>query len=72
MMSALLYVPKGVTAKAPAPGIVAVQIIPLMVIVATVSSYFFHETGHVYTGAFINAMFITWYIVAGQATHFVV
>ena len=53
-------------------GIVAVQIIPLMVIVATISTYFYHKAGHVYVGAFLNAIFITWYIGAGQATHFVV
>jgi hypothetical protein len=53
-------------------GIVAIQIVPLMVIVALVSTYFYHKTGHVYVGAFLNAIFITWYIVAGQAIHFAV
>ncbi len=50
--------------------IVAIQIVPLMIIVALLITYFFHKTGRVYTGAFLVAMLITWYIVAGQATHF--
>ncbi len=50
--------------------IVAFQLVPLMAVVALVSTYFFYKTGRIYTGAFINALFITWYIVAGQAIHF--
>jgi len=52
--------------------IVAFQFVPVMAIVACISTYFYHKTGKIYTGAFINALFVTWYIVAGQATHFVV
>ena len=44
----------------------------LLVAVAYVSTYFYHKTGKIYTGAFINALFITWYIVAGQAIHFAI
>jgi pimeloyl-ACP methyl ester carboxylesterase len=50
--------------------IVAFQLVPLMAIIACVSTFFYHKTGKIYTGAFINALFITWYIVAGQAIHF--
>ena len=50
--------------------IVAFQFVPLMAIGACISTYFYHKTGKIYTGAFINALFITWYIVAGQAIHF--
>ena len=50
--------------------IVAFQFVPLLTIVGIVSTYFFRLTGRVYTGALISAMFITWVIVAGQATHF--
>ncbi len=50
--------------------IVAIQFVPLLAIAALVSTYFFRKTGHVYVGAFLNALFITAYIVAGQATHF--
>jgi hypothetical protein len=49
--------------------IVAIQMLPLFVIVSLVSSYFYEKTGLVYAGAFTNAMFISWYIVASEATH---
>ena len=50
--------------------IVAFQFVPLMMVVGCVSTYFYHKTGKIYTGAFLNAIFITWYIVAGQAIHY--
>jgi len=50
--------------------IVAIQFIPLLIILACINSYCFRLSGNGYLGAFINALFITWYIVAGQATHF--
>lgn len=51
-------------------GIVANQFIPLLAITGCVSTYFFRKTGTVYAGAFVNALFITWYIVAGQAIQY--
>jgi hypothetical protein len=54
----------------PLLSIVAFQFIGLLTIVGVVMTYFFRKTGTVYTGALISAMFITWVIVAGQATHF--
>ena len=50
--------------------IVAIQVLPLFIIVTFISTYFFEKTGLIYPGAFINALFITWYIIASQATHF--
>jgi pimeloyl-ACP methyl ester carboxylesterase len=50
--------------------ILGYQFIPLLGIVALISTYFFRKTGQVYVGAFLNAMLITWIVVAGQATHF--
>jgi hypothetical protein len=50
--------------------IVMFQFIPIFIIVAMVSTYFYRKTGHIYVGAFINAMVVTWVIVAGQATHY--
>jgi pimeloyl-ACP methyl ester carboxylesterase len=50
--------------------IVAIQFVPLLVIVAFILTYFFRLTGRIYVGAFICALFITWYIVAGQAIQF--
>ena len=51
-------------------GIVLLQFIPIFTIVALISTYFFRKTGHIYVGSFINAMLVTWIVVAGQATHF--
>jgi pimeloyl-ACP methyl ester carboxylesterase len=50
--------------------IVMFQFVPIFVIVALVSTYFFRKTGHIYVGAFTNALLVTWIVVAGQATHF--
>ncbi len=50
--------------------IVAFQFIPIMAIVALLLTYFIYKTGRIYTGAFLCALLVAWYIVAGQATHF--
>ena len=52
------------------PTIVLGQFLPMFTIVALVSTYFYRKTGHIYTGAFLCAMLVTWIIVAGTATHF--
>ncbi len=52
--------------------IVAFQFIPLMAIVGSISTYFYYKTGHIYLGAFLNGMLITWIIVAGTATHILI
>ncbi|BAS27070.1 alpha/beta hydrolase family protein [Limnochorda pilosa] len=51
-------------------GIIAYQFIPLTALAGALSTFFFRKTGSVYAGAMVNALFITWYIVAGQAIHF--
>ena len=50
--------------------IVMFQFFPIFAIVGLVSTYFYRKTGHIYTGAFLSAMLVTWIVVAGQATHF--
>jgi hypothetical protein len=50
--------------------IVAIQFVPLLFIVGLLQTYFFRITGRIYVGAFICALFVTWYIVAGQAIQF--
>jgi pimeloyl-ACP methyl ester carboxylesterase len=50
--------------------IVMFQFLPIFTMVALVSTYYFRKTGHIFVGSFINAMLITWIVVAGQATHF--
>jgi len=50
--------------------IIAFQLLPIMTIVAVVSTYFYRRTGHVYVGAFTSGLLVTWIVVASQATHF--
>jgi pimeloyl-ACP methyl ester carboxylesterase len=47
--------------------IIAIQILPLLTIVALVYTYFYRKTGHIYAGAFLSAMLVTWILVASQA-----
>jgi hypothetical protein len=54
----------------PCWGLILIQIVPLLIIAGLISTYFFRKTGHIYLGAFICVLFITWYIVAGQAIQF--
>jgi hypothetical protein len=49
--------------------IIALQLLPIMTIVAVVSTFFYRRTGHVYVGAFASGMLVTWIVVASQATH---
>jgi len=43
---------------------------PLLGILSLITTYFFRKTGHIYVGAFLSAMLITWIVVAGQVIHF--
>ena len=47
--------------------ILAIQFVPLMIIVAIVATFTFRRTASYAPGALICALFVTWYIVAGQA-----
>jgi pimeloyl-ACP methyl ester carboxylesterase len=69
------YIPLGTghtltTADQPLLSIVAFQFVPVYIIVASISTYFYHKTGRIYAGAFINAILNTAIIVAGTATQF--
>jgi len=46
-----------------------IGLIVLIPIVAGLSTFFFRMTGHVYVGAFICTLFITWYLVAANTTY---
>jgi len=48
--------------------IVAIQFVPLMILVGCVSTWGFYRTGSVFPGGFINGLIVCWYVVAGQAT----
>lgn len=50
--------------------IVAIQFLVLLPVVGLISTYFFQRTGHIYAGAFVNGLLITWIVVGGQATHY--
>jgi hypothetical protein len=47
--------------------VIGFQFIPLLTLTAFFSTFFFRKTGNIYTGAFMNALFLTWYIVGNQA-----
>jgi len=75
IFEALMYGPlfAGGTLAIPAAAlwvIIMFQFFPVFAIAAMVSTYYYRKTGHIYTGAFLCAMLVTWIIVAGQATHF--
>jgi pimeloyl-ACP methyl ester carboxylesterase len=48
--------------------IVGIQFIPILTILAIVSTFAYRRTNSYAPGAFVSALFVTWYIVAGQAT----
>ena len=49
--------------------IVAFQLLILLPVTGMLSSYLFEKTGSIWPGAFANALFISWYVIASQATH---
>ena len=55
-------------ASQPLLTIVAFQFVPLMAFVGCVTTYCFYRTNNLYTGAFLNSLLVTWYMVAGTAT----
>lgn len=56
------------TPDEPLNTIVMIQFVPLLLIVSIISTFTFRRTGRALPGALICALFVTWYIVAGQAT----
>jgi pimeloyl-ACP methyl ester carboxylesterase len=48
--------------------IIAINFLPLMVIVAVISTFTFRRTGSYVPGASICALLVAWYVVVGQAT----
>jgi pimeloyl-ACP methyl ester carboxylesterase len=54
-------------ASQPLLTIIAFQFVPLLALAALVSTFCWYRTGTIYTGAFINSILITWYMVAGTA-----
>jgi hypothetical protein len=50
--------------------IITLQFVPLMAMAGLVTAYFQRKTGHVWVGAFLSGILVSWIVVAGQATHF--
>lgn len=48
--------------------IISINFVPLMSLVAVVSTFAWRRTGHHLPGALISAGFVAWYVVVGQAT----
>lgn len=49
--------------------IVAIQFVPVLAITAIISVFAWRRTGGIAAGAVMSGVFVTWYVVAGQATH---
>lgn len=58
-------------ASQPLLTIVAFQFVPLLALIAVISTWCFHRTNNIYTGVFVNSLLVTWYMVAGTATQVV-
>ena len=48
--------------------IMAFQLLLIFTIVALAYTYFFRKTAHIYVGAFLCALLVTWILVASQPT----
>lgn len=49
--------------------IIAIQFVVILAVAGAVSTYCFHLTGRIWVGSLLNGLFVTWVIVASQATH---
>jgi hypothetical protein len=48
--------------------IISINLVPLMAFVAVLSTFAYRRTGHYLPGAFLCALFVSWFMVVGQAT----
>jgi len=46
------------------------QNVPIVIVIALRMIFFNRKTGHIYVGAWISAVMITWIVVAEQATRY--
>jgi pimeloyl-ACP methyl ester carboxylesterase len=72
IMLALQYLNMRATGLLLTPGeplntIIAFQFVPLLAVIGVIAAFTYRRTGDYAAGAFICALFITWYIVAGTA-----
>ncbi|GHA99449.1 hypothetical protein GCM10009069_22790 [Algimonas arctica] len=59
-----------ITPNEPLNTIIMHQFVPLMLIIAVIGTFTYQRTGSYLPGAFINTLFVTWYIVASQAIQY--
>jgi putative effector of murein hydrolase LrgA (UPF0299 family) len=52
----------------PLHAIMAFQFVPILAIVALISTFTYRRTNSIVPGAVISTLFVTWYVVAGTAT----
>ena len=69
------YAPLFLTGALPVPAealnaIISIQFLPLMTAVAVIAVFTWRRTNSHLPGAFVAALFVTWYIVAGTAVQF--
>lgn len=69
------YAPLFITGALPVPAealnaIISIQFLPLMTIVAVIFVFTWRRTNSHLPGAFVAALFVTWYIVAGTAVQY--
>jgi pimeloyl-ACP methyl ester carboxylesterase len=50
--------------------IVAIQFVPVLALTSAISVFAWRRTGRTAAGAFLCGLLVTWYVVAGQATHY--
>ena len=68
LVSGKLFNPLPDPGFVPLSTIVAIQFVPLLAIVAVISTFTWRRTGSSLPGALISGLFVTWYVVAGTAT----
>ena len=76
VLTGLQYIILFSTGALPIPGealyaIVAIQFVPLLLGLGVLAVHTWRRTGSYVPGGLIGGLFITWYMVAGTATHFV-
>lgn len=58
------------TPSEPLNTIVMFQFVPLLLTAAIISTFLYHRTSSYLPGALVNALLVTWFVVAGQATQY--
>lgn len=68
---AILFTTGSLPKWAPAlNAIVAIQFVPLLAVLGVIFAFTWRRTASYLPGALISALFVSWYMVAGTATHF--